>query len=89
MITDDWVDINIDDEIKTNWRRLLVKLQHKNPIKTHINLKNLKVPKPKGISIVLENHTFENRYVSPPHPYNLRKMDQRSKYKNNIDIKHE
>lgn len=78
MISDDWVDIDIDSENSKNWKRLFVKLQHKFPSTPLLNVKVLK-PKPKGLAELIANHN--SRYISPPHPYNLRKMEQRSNYR--------
>ena len=75
MICDDWVNVDIDSEMNKNWKRLLVKLQHKHPIYTNINVKLLEKlkPKPKGLSTLIAE---SDRYISPPHPYNLRKLDR-------------
>lgn len=75
MIVDDWVNVDFDCEIHKNWERLFTKLKHKN-------LKSFKliIPKPKGLSELLSKET---RYISPPHPYNLRKLEQRLSMKKN------
>ena len=75
MIVDDWVDVDFDCEIHKNWERLFTKIKHKN-----LESFKLVLPKPKGLSELLNKET---RYVSPPHPYNLRKLEQRLNVKKN------
>jgi len=67
MIADDWIDIEIDKEVENNWKRFTNKLK----------IKKIK-PKPKGLQTLLNLH--ESRYISPPHPYNLRRLEKRNSY---------
>ena len=72
MISDNWVDIDIENELYNNWKRIFTKAQVKHMHSIDMNMHKLK---PIGLQNVLKQES--TRYISPPHPYNLRKLEQR------------
>ena len=72
MLDEEWIDVNIEQEMYKNWKRLFVKVQHSVPFQTHVDMKKLKSPLlSKGLSDILQHH-----------PYNLRKLESRRVYEN-------
>ena len=72
MISDNWIDVDIENNIHNNWKRMFTKARVKFSPSINTTVQSLK---PKGLQYVLTQES--TRYISPPHPYNLRKLDQR------------
>ena len=72
MISDNWIDVDIENDIYNNWKRIFTKVQVKHTPSLDINVDKLK---PRGIQNVMQIES--TRYISPPYPYNLRKLERR------------
>lgn len=77
MISDNWISVDIENDIHNNWKRIFTKVQVKYTPSIDINIYKLK---PRGLQNVMQIES--TRYISPPYPYNLRKLDRRIKTQN-------
>ena len=72
MISDNWINVDIENDIHKNWKRIFTKVRVKHIQSINMDVNKLK---PLGLQYVLNQES--TRYISPPHPYNLRKLEKR------------